>query len=358
MGAELQSDVLIVGAGIAGLMAANALRQMGYHVIVVEKEVDAGGRMATPRLGPGLADSGAQFFTVRAPQFAHFVRTWQAEGLVNEWARGWSDCSAAVEPEDGHSRYVARDGMAAIPRRLAQGLDVHTGAGVRSVSAASGGWQVAVENGRVYRGRALLLTPPVPQSLALLAAGNVLLAAEDRATLERITYAPCLCGLFWVKGEVNLPEPGAVQRPDAPIVWIADNRRKGVSPEATLITVHASPEHSRRWWLAPAPEAIGALRNGLRPYLERGATIHQTQLKRWRYALPTSLHPERALLAAGLPPLAFAGDAFNGPRVEGAALSGLAAADALGAALSYSSSRSGSSKKSSSSSSGSGGLAR
>ena len=358
MGAELQSDVLIVGAGIAGLMAANALRQQGYHVIVVEKEVDAGGRMATPRFGPGRADSGAQFFTVRELQFEQFVAAWQAEGLVYEWVRGWSDGSAMATPDDGHARYVVAGGMAAVPRQLAQGLDVRTGARVTSVKVTESGWQIDLENGATYHGRALLLTPPVPQSLALLAAGNVQLSAEDRSTLERITYAPCLCGLFWVKGEVNLPEPGAVQRPDAPIVWIADNRRKGVSPEATLITVHASPEHSRRWWLAPAPEAIGALRNGLRPYLERGATIHQTQLKRWRYALPTSLHPERALLAAGLPPLAFAGDAFNGPRVEGAALSGLAAADALGAALSYSSSRSGSSKKSSSSSSGSGGLAR
>jgi predicted NAD/FAD-dependent oxidoreductase len=40
-------------------------------------------------------------------------------------------------------------------------------------------------------------------------------------------------------------------------------------------------------------------------------------------------YPERCLVAAKEPPLVFAGDGFGSPKVEGAALSGLAAADAL-----------------------------
>lgn len=358
MGAESQFDVLIIGAGIAGLMAAGALQRQGYHVIVVERETIAGGRMATLRLGPGRADSGAQFFTVRSRQFEQFVAAWQAEGLVYEWTRGWSDGSVISTPGDGYARYIATGGMATVPRRLAQALDVRTGANVMSARVKDNGWHIDLENGAVYQSRALLLTPPVPQSLALLAAGQVQLAADDLATLEGIVYAPCLCGIFQVEGNVNLPESGAVQKPNAPVTWIADNKRKGISPAARLMTVHASPQHSRRWWLAPAAEALGVLRNELLAYLERDATIGRAQLKRWRYALPTTFHPRRTLLAAGLPPLAFAGDAFNGPRIEGAALSGLAAAEALGVSLSYSSSSSGPSNKSSSSSAGSGGLAR
>ena len=63
------------------------------------------------------------------------------------------------------------------------------------------------------------------------------------------------------------------------------------------------------------------------PYLRAAPLAHQVQ--RWRYALPTVTHDAPLLRVDSGPPLIFAGDAFAGPRVEGAALSGLAAARSL-----------------------------
>jgi hypothetical protein len=202
---------------------------------------------------------------------------------------------------------------------------------VRSLKPAEHGWQAWDESGQTYTSRAVLLTAPAPQALELLPREP--LSAADRSALERITYAPCVAGLFHIEGTTTLPEPGAVQTPDQPISWIADNRRKGISPEATIITVHAGPDFSRELWEQPDAAALDALRAALKPFLGAQAVIAEAQLKRWRYALPTVLHAERYLLAENLPPLAFAGDAFQEPRVEGAALSGLAAGKALAARL-------------------------
>jgi cation diffusion facilitator CzcD-associated flavoprotein CzcO len=71
-------DVLVVGAGLAGLLAANQLQAAGHTVLVVEKGRGVGGRLATWRLGPGRGDYGAQFFTVREPQFQAIVDEWLA----------------------------------------------------------------------------------------------------------------------------------------------------------------------------------------------------------------------------------------------------------------------------------------
>lgn len=324
-----RTEILVVGAGLAGLMAARRLQAAGRAVLVVDKGRGVGGRMATRRVGPGRADHGAQFFTVRSDTFRTFVDAWRARGLVYEWSRGWSDGSLDAPGEDGHPRYAIRGGFTAVPKHLARGLAVRTGVRLTAVTAVDGGWEAVDAGGGRYAAAALLLTPPVPQSLALLDAGKVQLVTADRTALARVQYAPCICGLFWVEGDVDLPEPGALQRPDAPISWIADNQRKDISPQAKIITIHASPAYSEALWPQPDAEALAAVRAGLAPHLAAEATVREAQLKRWRYALPTVTHPDRALLATGVPPLAFAGDAFNGPRVEGAALSGLAAAARL-----------------------------
>lgn len=312
-------------------MAARRLRQAGLAVRVVEQGQVVGGRLATRPMGAGLADLGAQFFTVRSPQFQTVVEQWLAEGVVFEWSRGWSDGSLLGEQAvDGFPRYAGRAGMAGIANWLAQGVEVELGVEVKALTAVSPTlWQATDSHNRTTHSRAVLLTPPVPQSLTLLANGNTSLHADDRAILEQISYAPCLCGLFWVDGEINLAEPGALQRPTHRFSWLADNRRKSISPNTTLITVHASPAASRDLWQTAVNDVLTLMQTELTQFLAAGATIRQAQLTKWPYALPESVHPAPFLLAQGTPPLLFAGDAFNGPRVEGAALSGLAAAEQL-----------------------------
>jgi predicted NAD/FAD-dependent oxidoreductase len=331
---ETETEILIVGAGVAGLMAATFLQKQGITPLVVDKGRSVGGRLATRRIGPGRADHGAQFFTVRTPDFERMVYDWLSRGLVFRWSTGWSNGSLDKAKPDGYPRFAANGGMNALAKTMAEGLEVHLEQPVASVSPmGQDRWRVMTQTGRTYFCRAVVLAAPVPHSLAVLEAGNTILHEDDRLALSRIGYAPCLTGIFQVEGPVNLPEPGAIQRPGDPISWIADNHRKGISPEATLLTVQTSPDFSREMYPAPDETIIQAMAEALPPFIEPSTRIIETQLKRWRYSLPTTLHPERSLIAKEFPPLAFAGDAFGEARVEGAAHSGMCAAAKLAAIL-------------------------
>lgn len=55
------ADVIVVGAGIAGLAAAHALQQAGLQVIVLEASDEVGGRMRSVEHDGCVVDLGAQF---------------------------------------------------------------------------------------------------------------------------------------------------------------------------------------------------------------------------------------------------------------------------------------------------------
>lgn len=129
-----------------------------------------------------------------------------------------------------------------------------------------------------------------------------------------------------LRGPSGLAVPGAVDPDDGPIDWMADNHLKGVSA-VPAITIHATADFSRANWDSVG-EVVAAelLRSAA---LESDEIDDLVQVHRWRFARPTVIHPDRCLVADGLPPLVFAGDAFGGAKVEGAALSGAAAAVAV-----------------------------
>lgn len=326
------SHILILGAGLSGLMAAHRLTASGHTVTVLDKGRSVGGRLATRRVGGGHADHGAQFFTVREPQFDAHVQRWLADGVAYEWSRGWSDGESPAKT-DGFSRYAVKGGLNALATYLQRTLPTDSASVRVTVKATAiqpdgGGWRVTDEAGETFTGDGLILTAPVPQSLALLDAGQTPLTPSDRAALEAVRYDPCLCGLILLDRPANLPEPGAVQRPDFWVTWIADNQRKGISA-APLLTLHINPAYSAEHYDAPDDPILADLEPVWRAYAP-DAVVVEAQVKRWRYSQPRVMHPAPTLLAENLPPLAFAGDAFGDKsRIEGAALSALAAADAV-----------------------------
>ena len=170
----------------------------------------------------------------------------------------------------------------------------------------------------------------VPQTLALLNNGGVDLSAEDIAALAAIAYEPCLALMAVLDGPSGLPAPGAVDPTAGPIDWMADNYLKGISA-VPAVTIHATAEFSRSYWDATDKEIADLLL--VAASLDSAVVPGTMQIQRWLYARPSVVHPERCLRIGGVAPLVCAGDAFGGAKVEGAALSGVAAAQELVAAL-------------------------
>ena len=319
-------DVLVVGAGMAGLLAAHRLVAAGRKVVVVDKGRGVGGRLATRRIGEGVFDHGAQFFTSADTEFDAEVAAWVDAGVVAEWF------DTRLEPDgsrvsDGHPRWRGTAGMAGIAKHLASSLDVRTGCRLVSVAVDRDGWIATDADGGMIRAGSVVLTSPVPQTLALLEAGGVDLDAIDRVELEAVDYHPCIAVLALLDGPSGIPEPGALRPAGEPLDWVADNQMKGISPVPAL-TVHAGSATSRELWAASDADVVRELLGAV-PGLAANPLPDGVQVQRWLYARPVLCRPESARLLAGLPTAVLAGDAFGGARVPGAAASGIAAASLL-----------------------------
>jgi predicted NAD/FAD-dependent oxidoreductase len=325
-------DVLVIGAGIAGLTAARELRAAGRNVLVLEKSRGFGGRAATRRWDGLPVDHGAQFFTARSPEFRAQVDDWLRREVCFEWSRGFHRATKdGPQPPDGDNfpRYACREGMASLGRDLA-GNDasfVLREAKVTKVDRHDSVWEVRTEDGRVFHSHALLMTPPPPQSEDLLTG----VSPEATAFLQSLPMAPCLA--VAARYQQRDFSWRGIQAPTDPTVsWIGNDtsKRPDLQPADTVLVVHASADFSASHYDADENDIV-------RQLLEHAGHLSQADLsapqswfvQRWRYALGPQISSEPARLIAGTPPLVLAGDAIAGGKIEGAWLSGKAAAALL-----------------------------
>lgn len=169
--------VVVIGAGAAGVSAANLIHAAGVDVAVLEARDRVGGRLLSPRMGSGRLDLGATWF-------------WPNEPLVN--------------------RVVTAQGVESFPQHLAGDTVVQTDSGVQrlpgnqldvpSSRLVSGAQSIVEAQAQHLPAGAVRLNSPVqsllsgPECLTLETgdatwrAGNVIIAVPPATAVARIDF--------------------------------------------------------------------------------------------------------------------------------------------------------------------------
>ena len=326
----MTKNIAIIGAGLSGLTAAHALKE-SCSVVLFDKSRGVGGRMSTryapsPDIGQYEFDHGAQYFTARDPHFQDAVERAIEQGVVAPWAgRAFYLKDGAMERDRGGDRFVAVPRMNSWAKHLAEGLDITLGARVSSLSRQDGTWTLIFEDGAKRGGfDAVICAVPSVQAQALLPA-----EFSGMKAIQTTKMDACFALM------VGFDKPhdfgwDSLRVNNNVNAWLAVNSDKpGRAKAKTTLMVHAAPDWSNehaeadRDWVRAEMEASASELCGKHISAASHITLH-----RWLYA-SVSASPQQAALIDLNKGLIACGDWCLGGRVEGAFLSGLAAADSL-----------------------------
>ena len=333
---DTEFDVMVVGAGIAGLSAAQCLQTAGKRVCVLDKSRDVGGRMATRRTSELQCDHGAQYFTAQSPAFRAQVAAWLKAKTVARWnapIAAWNGYELSLTKPN--ARYVGTPFMKSPLQLMAKNLTVKLGTQVTSVAQTEFGWQVNSDL-QSWAVKQLVIALPAAQAQTILPQDQLACKVAANTLME-----PCWALLLTTNVHLPLPYAGVFVNQGA-FSWVAQDNTKPqrnlhqTSVQTSLQTwvMHATPAWSIAHLECSAKEVeilllaeFNRLLTHWLPTLPIPIWQH-VATHRWRYARGTStaVPPTHAWQENGL---ALAGDWLAGGRVEGAYLSGLTAAQLL-----------------------------
>lgn len=307
-----EHQIIVIGAGMAGLSCAGQLADAGIDVVVLDKGRGVGGRLATRRTSDGWQfDHGAQYVTAKSEGFRSLLNRMQASGSVAQW-------------QDGSDRphFVGVPGMSAVAKHLTTGLEVRQQVEVIAVEKAASGWDV-ITSTATYRAAQLVITAPAPQADVLIGMDHPL-----SPEIARVQIAPCLT--LMTTFDTDQPAPYVSKRDSAnDLSWIAQNSSKPGRPGPVCWVAQASTAWSldhleldrkeiTRLMLPMLCERLGA---------DPDTVVHSAA-HRWRYARVTEPYGE-PYLRDETGTLYLGGDWCLGARIEAAWTSGTAIARSI-----------------------------
>lgn len=334
-----RTDVLVVGAGVAGVSAAAAAAATGARVHLLDQGRQPGGRLGLRQLPDGrVVDTGAAYLTVRSPEFTGHVRGWQQAGLIVEW----TDRVDVIDRAGWHTglpgpmRWAAPAGLRCLATHDVTslgraGVTAEAGAAVRSVVPTVDGvtvdWtDLATGEGRTEDVAGVVLAMPAPQAQRLLA--------------ERVPgpgYEPVLSVWAAYPDRRWRAFPAAFVNDHPVLGFLADDgSRRG--DDAPVLVAHTTAAFAGTYLPGPAGtapdpgEAIEPVLAAVAEILGGTGEPTATGVMRWGLARPVGGRPEPFGWCG--PRIVTCGDAWHvlageRPRVESAWLSGRAAGGSL-----------------------------
>ncbi|WP_322495126.1 NAD(P)/FAD-dependent oxidoreductase [Chloroflexus sp.] len=301
--------VAVVGAGMAGLAAASALKAAGIATIVFEKSRGVGGRAATRRIVDCCFDHGAQY--VKAPSVALQDLIADTGDAVQIQRPVWTFTAAnQIGPSDlaygNEEKWTWPTGITRIAKYLANGLDVRLETTVASIHTAGDRYRLTAADGNdLGHFDAVLLTAPAPQSAAILAAGDLAPANTALiAALHSVQYRRSISITAAFPQRPAVPWYALVNTDrHHPISWLAcEHDKPGRAPDGVgLLIAQMSDQWATAHWDGlqkgtfspndPLPPPIHEALAAIRVLAGDLGTPLWVNVQRWRYALPDTATP-------------------------------------------------------------------
>ncbi|TAF02556.1 MAG: FAD-dependent oxidoreductase [Nostocales cyanobacterium] len=330
------TDIAVIGAGISGLVCAQRLRQAGYTVVVVEKSRGVGGRLATRRLQGTCVDHGACYLQPKGKLLSRFVDLLQNHQVIKVWTDMVYEFSASggiSEPANRSPRYIAPAGMSAIAKFLTPGLDILLHQRVIQINLTKeNNWCLTLESHEQLTAKALVVAIPAPQARDLLTPlGDNFLDAEFLQNLHSVEFQPSISVMVgFSPNSQPLPNWQALTFNDhIDLAWIGFDSSKRLQSQQPHFVLQSSTEFAQQHLETEDLQPVAnymlqtAAENLALSWLENPEWM---QVHRWRYAFPQTPLDVTCLSANTSLPLVCCGDWCGGNFVEGAMVSGLAAA--------------------------------
>lgn len=340
-------DVIVVGAGMAGITAAQHLSQAGYGVLVLDKSRGLGGRVATRRVGEVVLDHGCRFLQPAAG--LAWIPDLLNQGILQPWHPAEFSLGAderLVSRTTESPYYVAPQGMTAIAKALAQDLTIQRQCQVSQVRPTDVGWTVTATTGdgtvQTWDSKTLVMAIPAAQIPPLLSESvqsNPALAELGAAAAD-VGFDPVITVMAgYPAGTAIAPRlypPTAagwmIEGDNHPTLrWLALDSSKRANPPYPTVVLHSSAAFAAEYFDAADLATVGQqLLTLAADYLTHNVAIPDwMQVHRWRYGFVKKPYPAKVWSTEAVPTLAGCGDWCGGQDVEAAIASGLAAATYL-----------------------------
>lgn len=329
-------DVIVIGAGIAGLECARRLSEAGRKVLVVDRAKGVGGRCATKRFDGQAVDFGPMFLHGSDPSFVASVQGVTGATPLAGWPRRVEGRGAPCQPSAfgaDEKRWAFAEGLSTFAKHLARGLNVQLSTTVSRLSATDDALAVHTESGEVFEAKDVVIALALEQSASLLAT-----LSEPPLGARDLQSAGALLGMFksvpslaLIAGyDLDAPAPDwDVWYPEtsALLQLVSHESAKATAPQHLVLVLQARPRWSKanldtppdQWGTQLLSEAASQL----------GSWILSPRFRhphRWRYARlerDNELAQPLCIMLSRNRRLGVAGDLFApGGGVQAAWLSG------------------------------------